>query len=45
MPLDWSLMGWVVLVAGLSAGAATIGRLTARLFLHASGSRASRRRA
>lgn len=36
-------MGWVVLLAGLSVGAAAIGRFTARLFLRASGSRFSRR--
>jgi len=45
MPLDWSLMGWVVLVVGLAAGAALIGRLTARLLIRASGSRVTRHRA
>lgn len=42
MPTDMSVMGWLVLVALLSGGAALIGRLTARLFLRASGSVARR---
>lgn len=45
MPLDWSLMGWLVLLAGLSVAAAAIGRLTARLLIRASGSRVTRHRA
>lgn len=43
VPTDLSAMGWLVLVALLSGGAALIGRLAARLFLRASGSIARRR--
>lgn len=45
MPTDWSVMGWVVVLLLLSGTAAVIGRFTARLFVRASGSRVSRRRA
>ena len=44
MPIDWSIVGWLVLVVGLTVVAAMIGRFAGWLFLRASGSRVSRRR-
>lgn len=43
VPIDWGVVGWALVVGGLSAAAAVIGRFTARLFVRATGSRVARR--
>lgn len=44
MPIDWlALGGWGLLLVVLVVAAVLIGRLTARLFLRATGTRADRR--
>lgn len=44
MPADWlALSGWSLFLAALVVAAVLIGRLTARLFLRATGSRGERR--
>ncbi len=44
VPIDWlALSGWGLLLVALVVAAVLIGRLTARLFLRATGTRAERR--